>query len=306
MWTAKEGLYLIGLAPQLANKLLADCAPPRRATVAVPHSPVVRPGPAGAHSRLRSVAAGVRRPPVQPSAAHIEAFYRAGALGLAWLDARERNPRRFGPAAEAHWRNYAASPPVLTELDRLELLLRDAASLYPDAFGARAVFDLHHLTPDEPFGNLDVQPAPGLASKLLRPDTEAPADLAALLRQAARAWEMDPVVAPAVPSVGPTARVIVAGAAALCAVALRFADDRSLSFAEQVFVLSDAPALRHLAGLAALGMGQLQAPRVIVPAQAEAVLGAERGGRVDVVVCSDDAEADARTAAEAWAPRTTA
>ena len=243
---------------------------------------------------------------MQPSAAHIEAFYRAGALGLAWLDARERSPRRLGPAAEASWRNYVGTPEVLTELDRLELLLRDAASLYPDAFGARAVFALLHLTADEPFGSLEVRPAPGLASKLLRPETEAPADVSALLRQAARAWGLPPVVAPVVPPVGPTARVLVAGAAALCAVVERVADDRSLSLAEQVFVLSDAPALRHLAGLAALGLGQLQAPRVVAPALAETTLGAPRVARIDVVLCSDDAEADARTAAEAWAPRTPA
>ncbi len=71
--------------------------------------------------------------------AQTDAFYAAAALGVAWLDARESSPRRFGPAADASWRTYAGTPSDLSDLDRLELLLRDASSLYPDAFSPRAV-----------------------------------------------------------------------------------------------------------------------------------------------------------------------
>jgi hypothetical protein len=74
-----------------------------------------------------------------PSDAAIESYYRAAALGLRLLEAREARGRRFGEAAAATWRALGGE---LEGRDRLDLLLRDAAVSNPLAFSARGVFDL--------------------------------------------------------------------------------------------------------------------------------------------------------------------
>jgi hypothetical protein len=227
------------------------------------------------------------------SDAQTDAFYRAATLGLAWLDARESSPRRFGPAADASWRNYAGVPADLTDLDRLELLLRDAASLYPDAFSPRVVFALHGLTDDEPFGQWDRTPAPGLARDAFRAQGTLTRDVTTLLRDAARAWSRPVGVVADLPPVGPTTRVLAVGAGALIALATRFAQDRALSFREQVLVLTDDPAVRHLAALAALALGSLRAPGCVSTTAEPAELTARR-----VLVSADDATTDERAAAE--------
>ena len=227
------------------------------------------------------------------SDAQTDAFYRAAALGLAWLDARESNPRRFGPAADASWRNYAGVPADLADLDRLELLLRDAASLYPDAFSPRVVFALHGLTDDEPFGQWDRAPAPGLARDTFRAQNAPARDVATFLRDAARAWSRPVGVVADLPPIGPTSRVLAVGAGALVALVARFAEDRALSFREQVLVLTDDPAVRHLAALASLGLGGLRAPACVSTSAEPAELTARR-----VLVSADDATTDERAAAE--------
>jgi hypothetical protein len=222
-----------------------------------------------------------------------DAFYRAAVLGLGWLDTRESSPRRFGPAADASWRNYAGVPADLTELDRLELLLRDAASLYPDAFSPRAVFALPGLTDDEPFGPWDHTPAPGLARDAFRTLPSSTRDLSAFLRDVAQAWSRPLGVAAELPSLGPTSRLLVVGAGALVSVAARFAQDRALSFREQVLVVTDDPAVRHLAALAALALGALQGPPCMPTSVEPSALTARR-----VLVSADDATTVERAAAE--------
>jgi hypothetical protein len=235
--------------------------------------------------------------------AQTDAFYAAAALGVAWLDARESSPRRFGPAADASWRTYAGTPSDLSDLDRLELLLRDASSLYPDAFSPRAVFALPGLTDDEPFGQWAHAPAPGIARDTFRAPPVAPSSARALLEAAARHWNLPLGVASALPAIGPTTRVLVVGATALLAVVDRFAVNRDLSLHEQIVVLTDAPALRHLAGLAALALGELRGPPCVAPDGAS--LG-DAPARVDVLASSDDATAEERAAAEALLSRATA
>jgi hypothetical protein len=229
-----------------------------------------------------------------------DAFYRASTLGLAWLDARESTPRRFGSAADASWRNYAGTPTDLTELDRLELLLRDAASLYPDAFSPRAVFAIPGLTDDEPFGQWSHVPTPGLARDVFRTPPAPVADVRAFLADAARAWSVPLGTPSPLLPIGPTTRVLVVGAAALVAVAARFADNRDLAFHEQVVVVTDLPALRHLAGLAALALGELRGPRCLSTDLDPTAPGSHGVTALDVLASSDDASTDERTAAEAW------
>ncbi len=235
--------------------------------------------------------------------AQTDAFYAAAALGAAWLDARESSPRRFGPAADASWRTYAGTASDLSDLDRLELLLRDAASLHPDAFSPRAVFALPGLTDDEPFGQWAHTPEPKLARDTFRSPPAAPSSARALLEAAARHWNLPLGVAAALPPIGPTTRVLVVGAAALLAVVDRFAANRDLSLREQVVVLTDVPALRHLAGLAALALGELRAPPCVAPDGASP---SDATARVDVLASSDDATAAERAAAEALLARSTA
>jgi hypothetical protein len=235
-----------------------------------------------------------------PTEFETDAFYRSASLGLAWLDAREPAPRRFGPSADASWRNYAGQPAALTEVDRLELLLRDAATLHPDAFGPRAVFAIDGLTDDEPFGQWTHTPAPGLARDVLRREQPSTHGARALLEEAARAWGESVGAHAAVPSIGPTTRVLCAGASALAAVVVRFEADRALDVAEQVLVVTDRPALRQLAGLAGLALGARVAPRCFAPSLAAEALRGRGVSRLDVLVSSDDATTQERAAAEAW------
>ena len=85
-----------------------------------------------------------------------DAFYAAAVAGLRALDARERTARRFGPDADTRWSSFKGA---LTDADRIDLLLRDAAVTWGAAFSASEVFDLFGLAPDEPFGP-DWKPLP--------------------------------------------------------------------------------------------------------------------------------------------------
>ncbi len=240
-------------------------------------------------------------PDVTPiSDLEVEAFYRASLLGLAWLDAHESTPRRFGPAADATWRNYAGTPAALQALDRVELLLRDGASVYPDAFSPRAVFTLDGLTDDEPFGPWSRRPTDELLTRAFDTPPVAPTGLRALLTDAARAWGCEPGSCAPITGIGPTTRVALFGVGALVAVTEHFAERRDLSFHEQVIVIADGPAARHLAALASLALREPRAPRCIVSSlDAEARRAAGVPG-VDRVFVSDDAPDGASVAAR-WA-----
>jgi hypothetical protein len=78
-----------------------------------------------------------------------EAFYAAALVGLRALDARERTPRRFGPDADARWGQFRGA---LTDSDRLDLLLRDAAVTWGPAFSPVETFGYFGLTRDEALG----------------------------------------------------------------------------------------------------------------------------------------------------------
>jgi hypothetical protein len=99
-------------------------------------------------------------------------FYRVGALGLRWLQDRGFGTKRFDDDANARWRAFRGE---LTDADRLDLLLRDGAALFPKAFAAREVFELDGLAEDEPFGPEWVSPTPSEAGALLREAILSPA-----------------------------------------------------------------------------------------------------------------------------------
>ena len=131
-----------------------------------------------------------------PAPTERDAFYAASLVGLRALDARERSPRRFGAEADARW---AAFRGALGLSDRLDLLQRDAAVTWGEAFSPALAFGLPGLPEDEPFGSDWRGLADDRARRLLEtPETRRrcslPDDAGAYL-DAARAWLLDRIEA---------------------------------------------------------------------------------------------------------------
>jgi hypothetical protein len=238
-----------------------------------------------------------------PSPAQIESFYRAGALGLRALEAREARGRRLGPAADATWRAFRGEPGELDDRDRLDLLLRDAAATYPLAFAPRRIFALAGLADDEPFGHEWPGLPVAIAGSLLR---DAAANLAprpahVVLTEVAAAWSLIPsatLTGDAVATLGPASRIAVAGAGAVLVLAEHFASRRDLDLGDQVLFLTDQPGERQLFGLAALLLGSPTPPRVALPDLAsQEGLRALGFDRLTAVIVSDDATPTTREAA---------
>ncbi len=218
----------------------------------------------------------------QLAPAQRDAFYAAAVAGLRALDARERVPRRFGPGADARW---AAVRGSLTDADRLDLLLRDAAVAWGAAFSPAEVFGFFGLAPDEPFGP-DWHPLPVHAARRAFADPAsptAPAALAGLLGVGG--------ARPTMPLLTPSTRVAVAGGAALIAVAEAFLAVPALSWSDQVLVIATAPAHRQLAGLLAVAVGAAARTRLTRPGDdLRAVLKDAGFAQLDLAVVSGDAE----------------
>lgn len=230
-----------------------------------------------------------------------DAFLETAVLALAWLDARGTSPRRMGAVADARWRAFAGAAPELSDADRLTLLLRDAATVHPAAFSARAVFALPGLCDDEPIGARAIEFAAGKSAARFRsPPAPAP-DAVALFDACAAHWGLAKLRFASESPVGPTTRLLIAGPAAMRAACERFAGDRStLDAGAQWIIVADTAATRQLAGVAAMALGARKAPTVIDPAAAEQGREAlARAGidRVDRAWVSDDATAAERAAA---------
>lgn len=210
------------------------------------------------------------------------AFYAAAIAGLRALDARERTPRRFGPEADTRW---AAFKGALTDADRVDLLLRDAAVTWGAAFSPADAFDLFGLAPDEPFGP-DWQPMSSSVAR--RAFTEAkprpsPADIARLVGVVPQ-----PV---ALPKITASTRLAVAGGGALIAVAQAFSGQAELSWSDQVLAIATSPSTRQLAALLAVVVGSPARTRLTRPGDDTRVLLKTAGfAQLDVAVVSQDAE----------------
>lgn len=210
-----------------------------------------------------------------------DSFYRSAVLGLRALDARERVPRRFGADADARWVQLAGS---LGPGDRIDVLLRDAAGAWGAAFSPAVCFGLFGLAEDEPFGpdwrSLDDQ-----AAKRLIASTEGPV----ALEQAAIQLGVEPAPV-TVPKVTPATKLVVAGGAAIVAVAAAFAKGQGLSWTDQVAVIGDRPESRQLAGLAAVFLGA-RGRTVLVRSGADgtAALRSQGFAHLDAAVVSADA-----------------
>ncbi len=223
--------------------------------------------------------------PNLPTAADREAFYAAALVGLRALDARERVPRRFGPEADSRWGQFKGA---LGLGDRLDLLLRDGAVTWGAAFSPALVFGLFGLADDEPFG----PDWPGLSddrARRMMVDGNGAPDLVA----AARALGIQPAPVE-VPPLSPSTRLVVAGGAAILAVADRFSRQPELSWSDQVVVVAENPAHRQLAGLAPAILGARGRAPLVRPSQDVAATLKEAGfGQVDAAVVSSDAGSDA-------------
>lgn len=213
------------------------------------------------------------------------AFYSAAVLGLHALDARETTPRRFGPDAEARWAQFAGA---LGAGDRLDILLRDAAGTWGAAFSPSECFGLFGLADDEPFGpdwdGIDV-PA---AKRLLTDVSDA-----VTIDQVASVLGVKPAPV-VVPPLTPSTKLIVAGGAAIVTVAKAFAENRALSWTDQVVVAADMPAFRQLAGLGAVLLGARGRSVLVRPTgDVDGVLRSAGFAHLDAAVVSADAEPEA-------------
>nr|MBK7069429.1 hypothetical protein [Deltaproteobacteria bacterium] len=144
------------------------------------------------------------------------AFYRAAHLGLRVLDGRGVR-RRFGAEADGRWQQFRGD---MTDADRLDLLIKDAATIAPLAFAPRDVFALPGLSTEDPFGTQWPGARPGLGGGLFREGADAPADALAAFDAAVALWglRLDAFDAAALPRILPGTRLVVGGLAALRAV----------------------------------------------------------------------------------------
>ncbi len=221
-------------------------------------------------------------------------YYRAALAALRHLDERTGR-RRFGLDADARWSSFAGDDPadvhgdaarirVLGDLDRIDLLLRDADAQWPRAFGARTVFDLTAVAEDDAFG---AQWSPGVDGHALWQEAaRAPlhSNLADLLRGLAALWDV-PLTITRIPPPRPTDRWLLHGASATAGAIVAFTGTPDATWHTQVLVVAEPPLApdappqrqrhrafaRQLAALAAALLGQNQPTRLLatVPAADE-------------------------------------
>lgn len=213
------------------------------------------------------------------------AFYGAAMLGLRALDARETTARRFGTDAEARWTQLAGA---LGAGDRVDILLRDAAGTWGAAFSPSECFGFFGLADDEPFGP-DWGGIDDHAAKRLLAEPEAPATL----EHMAYGLGVKAASVPVLP-VTPSTKLVVAGGTAIVSVAKVFAENKALSWTDQVAVVATKAAWRQVAGLAAVFLGARGRTALVRPnEEADSALRAAGFAHLDAAVVSPDAEPEA-------------
>jgi hypothetical protein len=155
------------------------------------------------------------------------------------------------------------------------------------AFSPAQAFGLFGLADDEPFGPDWRGIADDRAKRLLA--EAATTDLSAAARELG--VKPSPVQ---LPSFTTSTRVVVAGGAAILAVAEAFKANTSLSWADQVVVVATNAPHRQLAGLAAVALNAPRRTALVRPGENVAeILRSVSIPQVDVVVVSPDAEPEA-------------
>lgn len=210
------------------------------------------------------------------------AFYSASLSTLRFVERRSPTNRRFGPDADAMWRELRGH---LTTSDRIDLLLRDGDVAFPGAFAARAIFLRRGVSEDDPFGagwtSLSVNEADALWRQTVA-DT-APESVEGAVRRIAAAWDL-PLRGVDVGRITPATKLVVAGPSAIAAVIIAFADGADLSFVDQITVVATPEGHRHLAASAAALLNASRAVRLLAPA-----VGAPAPA-VDRAIVSEDAD----------------
>jgi hypothetical protein len=229
------------------------------------------------------------------------AYYRAALGLLRHVERRAPTTRRFGSEADALWRSFAGD---LDAGDRIELLLRDADRQWPGAFGARAVFALRSAHEQDAFGSRWVPLGGGEAEAMWTAAlAEPPADdpIAALLR----CWELEPASF-AAPPLKPSARVVIAGLAAIVACLRQCLANPDLSWPNQVVVVAAEPGPRQLAAAAVALLDHNQPSLLVEPAQLGAaqidVVRAQLGPVLEPIISPDASPAEREAVARLTAP----
>lgn len=187
--------------------------------------------------------------PQEISSAARTAYYQAALRLLRFVEARHPTGRRFGVDADALWKTFAGG---LKTSDRIDLLLRDADATWLGALGARATFGLRAVAEDDAFGADWVALDPMEGERMWRACTNeaAPGSNAEAIEAILTAWERTAEAAEQ-PRWAATTKRVLAGCSAIAAGIRAFADDATLSWADQVLVVADDPAERQLAAAAA-------------------------------------------------------
>jgi len=208
-------------------------------------------------------------------------FYSASLIGLRALDQAEGVARRFGPDADARWKSFRGH---LGTTERLDLLIRDAAVKWNSAFSPAVVFSLPGLATDEPFGP-DWGSFPEHEAEGLWNDDSRPISLQTISETLG--IEEKTI---ALPRISASTRLVVAGGAAITAVARYFQQHSHLSWSDQVLAVAEKPELRHLAGLMAVLLFAAGPTRLVLPDEdAPAVLKVADFPSGGTEVISDDA-----------------
>jgi len=210
-------------------------------------------------------------------------FYAAAVLGLRALDTRETTARRFGRDAEARWTQFAGA---LGMGDRIDILLRDAAGTWGAAFSPSECFGFFGLADDEPFGP-DWCGIDDATAKRLLAEPDAPITVDHVAYVLGVKGGSVPV-----PPVTPATKLVVAGGTAIVSVAKTFAENKALSWTDQVVVVANNAAWRQLAGLAAVLLGARGRTALVRTTEADKLrtLGF---AHLDAEVVSPDAEPEA-------------
>lgn len=216
------------------------------------------------------------------------AFYRGALTALRYLEERKPTGRRFGQDADLRWQSFRGH---LQDVDRIDLLVRDADAEWSGSMGARRVFDLDGVAEDDAFGK-DWQPLdPVAAAELWREIARAPAPptFGLALSTIAAEWKLS--LAPfAVPPIHPSTRLVVAGASAIAALAESFDGRTDLDWADQVAIVATDPGTRQLAAFAGAALDATRAAVLLAATQSADVRGR-------ALLVSDDASSTDR----AWA-----
>ena len=213
-------------------------------------------------------------------------YYRASLRVLQFCEARRGTGRRFGGDADESWKLFRGD---LHTADRIDLLIRDADSQWPRAFGARTVFDFSGVAEDEAFGAEWDPPTSVVAEELWRAVSaeSAPESAAKALGAIAESWgiELAPIE---IPPITPTSQFVAIGPRAIAALIVGFANASDVDWSAQVHCIATPPAHRHLAAAAAALLNLTKPTALLSASQAAEALQA-KSALTGTLVASEDA-----------------